>query len=102
MQLISTNGPIHTSTSILLDQPDISELHEITVILQIYAAGFDCVTTQSSSSRSRHVHLVVNFDAVVNHGQAGVTFFIAGLVEPRRTEGNIISLPLHRRSAHIY
>lgn len=38
MQLISTNGPIYASTSILLHQPDIAELNQIAVVLQVYAA----------------------------------------------------------------
>src|SRR6185369_16978719 len=78
------------------DDPDVAELHGMTVFLQPDRAGAGLLVGLAGPGRAFDLDVVVNLLAVPDHGDTRVLgLLLARLVEPRRAERDVVGLPLH-------
>ena len=89
------SSSIRKSGSVLLDNPDVSVPDRITVILQIDGPGFGPGSNGRSCRipLSRKLNIVVNHNAIVPDGHAGIFFQLSAFIIFCGGEVDIVGLP---------
>ena len=84
-----------------MNDPDVSIGHQVAVVLQKQGAGGAFLLVQRPTRDARKLHVIVDHDAVLEHGHPHRLHYLPGVVEPGRAEDDIVRLPLPRREARV-
>ena len=83
-------------------EPDIPVLHGVAVVLKQQWAGYPFLVVYRPRRGPRKFNVVVNNNAVVEHGHARVFLHVALFVQPGGAKDNVVGLPFGRGLAGIH
>ena len=99
---ISTDGwLIEPEVVLSFAQPNILEAYGVAVSLEVDLAFFLFGAAAAGSGALVQFEVVVDEDAIVAGGDAGVLYFFA-VLEAGGGEANVVGLPGEGREAHVY